>query len=271
MKDEKRRAEADLHFSQSQIGLLAKCPQAFAFRYGEKKKKPPSAAMTFGTVFDRAICHSLDLKVESGEDLPTSDVQEIAVAELELEKDETDWKAEPFAKVKDELAPTVALYHEDHARLIDPASVQKEIKFDFDLDGVEATWVSYLDVEERSGAVRDLKTAARKWPRGREKNEVQPVTYTMHRPGEDRFRFDIAIRSKTKPQVDVREVTVTQAEKDAFGAAFVAIARQALELKKDPEKARPTARFMPGAWWCSQKWCGFWRECQARWNLPIPE
>jgi hypothetical protein len=162
------------------------------------------------------------------------------------------------------------LYHEDHASRIDPAAVQKEVTFDFDLDGDVATWGSYLDVEEKSGAVRDLKTAGKRWPRGRETKEIQPVTYTMHRPGDDRFQFDIAVRGK-KPSVDVRPVVVTQAEKDAFGSAFVAIARQALELKKDPEKARPLARFMPGAWWCSKKWCGFHAECSARWNLPIPE
>lgn len=71
MTGKPKTPDAQLHFSQSQVGLLAKCPQAFAFRYGQHLKKPPSGAMAFGTSFDRAIGASLEEKIESGENLPT--------------------------------------------------------------------------------------------------------------------------------------------------------------------------------------------------------
>lgn len=278
-KDEKKKRpnpedepSSQMHFSQSQIGLKAKCDQAFAFRYGEHKKKPPTGAMTFGNCFERAINASLENRLETGDNLPTKDVAEIAVAEIEDEKDETVWLPDdPFAKAKDQLPPLVGVYHDGFVPEIAPVAVQKEVKFDFALDGETATWVSYIDVEEEDGTLRDIKTTKRKWTSGKELQEIQPVTYTMHRPGDGpMFRFDIGIRGK-KPSVDVRNVLVTAVEKKAFGAAFIALAESALELKRDPERARPTARFMPGAWWCSKKWCGFWQECQARWNLPIKD
>ena len=276
MKDEKQKPSRDLFFSQSQIGMLAKCPQAFAFRYGEGMKKPPSGAMTFGNAFERGIDASLEEKIATDSFLPSKDVQEIAVAELELEAKETEFAPDdPLSKMKDVLPPLVDCYHEGEVQTMEPVAVQKEIKFDFKLqtpNGEElATWVSYVDVEERSGLLRDIKTAKRRWPARKHEQEIQPVTYTLHKPGDSQFQFDIAIRGNKKPTIDLRRVVVTEAEKRAFGSAFVALAHQALLLKREPGEARPTARFMPGAWWCSKKWCGFHEECSKRWNLPIPD
>lgn len=262
--------DRDLSFSQTQLGSVVKCEEVYAQRYGHHRKVRPSGAMSIGNAFDTGTSFNLAQKVETGEDMPKSDVIEIAVTDIEERKDTTEWTDTPFAKAKDEIPGLVGVYQDELAPKIDPAFVQRRIGLGFELDGEDAIFESYIDVEEKNGVLRDAKTAGKKWPPRKELKELQPTCYSMHQPKESLFAFDIVTRLK-KPKIDTRTVYVTPEDKAGFGSGVVAIARRMLELKRDPDSARPTGRFNPFAWWCCKKQCGFHAECFKRWGIQIPD
>ncbi|MBN2492432.1 MAG: PD-(D/E)XK nuclease family protein [Planctomycetes bacterium] len=256
---------ADGHFSASQLGMLRRCEQQFAYRYALGLKRPPSAAMSLGSSFGDGIAYSLRQKIDSGVDLPTPEVVEIAVTRLEGRKDSTEWD-EPFTAVKDELPGLVAVFQKDAAPGIEPAAVEEKVVTRLKPSvGEPFDVLSYLDLRERDGRVTDLKTAKRSWPEDRPAAELQPLLYTMAEAGESAFRFLITVRTKT-PKIQVLDRAITADEKQAATALVALAKRRADAIVANPEIAWPTGH---GGNLCSKRFCGYWRECKARWQHAI--
>jgi len=250
------------HFSHSQLGMLRRCEQQWCYRYALGIKRPPSAAMTIGSAFNDGITYNLARKIDSGVDLPTSEVVEVAVTGLENRHDSTEWD-EPFDAVKDEMPGLVTVFQEEAAPDIHPVAVEEEIRVGF--KGEDWDLLSYIDVREDDGTVRDFKTARKRWAKGRELTEAQPVIYTATEPGDSVFKFDVTVRNK-KPIVDTRTRIVTEDEKRATLALVALAKRRGDEIKADPDKAWPTGY---GGNLCSKRYCGYWEMCAKRWKHPI--
>lgn len=252
------------HFSTSQLNMLLRCEWQYRCRYCLGMVRPPSAALSLGSAFHDGTLFSLARKIDSGKDLPTPEVVEVAITGLENRKDETEWD-QPFGEVKDELPRLIECFQEEAAPTIEPVAVEEKVEVGF--KETDWTFLAYLDVREKDGTVMDIKTAKRSWPASRILTEFQPLAYTVTEPGESKFRFDVAVRTK-KPKMQSLERTVKTGEKAAFLGLIAAAQGKAEMLKADPDRALPTGY---GGNLCSKKYCGFYADCQARWNLNIKD
>ncbi len=217
--------------------------------------------MAFGGAVDDGVSFNLAQKIETHEDLPTKEVIEVAVTGMEIRRETTEWD-EPYADVKDQVPGVVRAFQGQCAKTIQPVAVQEKITID--LEGEQWGIRGYIDVREEN-AVVDVKTAKRSWSAGRELTEMQPLAYTCGEPGDSKFRFDIAVRTKT-PKVQRVERLVSQDEKVSF-LNYVALMKGRMdEVKSDPDKALPTGH---AGMLCSKRYCGYWEMCHARHGLHI--
>lgn len=252
------------HVSASQLTTLFFCEQKYAFRYGMRLPDPKTGSLALGTAVDEAAQAHNREKMETHQNKPLAHVQEIAVAKLEAQKDDTKWDpADPFNEIKDEIPGIVKVLWDGSLSQVQPVAVQEEVRVEFD------NWhlLGYLDVRGDDGVVRDYKTAKRSWADGKETTEVQPVIYTMHAAGASTFRWDIAVRNKTPKLQQVSRV-VTPVAKEGMKRLAAKTKTRADQLRLDPELALPTGY---GGWLCSKKLCPFWGACEKRWGQPIKD
>jgi hypothetical protein len=249
--------------SKSQVSEFLACEARWAFRYVEGVKRPAGSDAAFGVALHEGCLGSLEQKIESGEDLPPAEVAEMTVAALEESRDEFEWD-QPFATVKDALPATAEVFQLEAAPSIKPLAVEEKLE----VEVADADWglVGYIDVRTEEGG-RDLKTARSRWPKGRERTELQPVLYTLDEPGESRFGFDICVRNKT-PKVDIRERVVTEGEKRAALRLLGGLRSRMELLERGLMPALPTGY---GGMLCSRRWCRFWDLCEERHGLPVKE
>jgi len=253
------------NISNSQLEMLLRCEFQYAERYGRGIKKPPRSAMSFGSAFHEGTLFNLSRKIDSGKDLPTSEVVEVAITGLEIRADETEWDDEPLSDCKDGMVGLIEVFQEESAPSIQPAAVEEEVRVGF--TGKDWQLLMYRDVREVDNTTHDLKTAGRSWPKGRELTKTQPIIYTIPDPGESKFVYDVAVRTKT-PKTQTITRIVTPEEKAGMLGLLAAAKAAGDQLKADPDRALPTGY---GGNLCSKKWCGYWEACNAKWKLPIKD
>ena len=246
--------------------MLFRCDQQFAFRYPMGLIRPPTAWMSLGSAWHDGAAFDFHQKAETRVNLPVPETVDFAVASLERRKDETDWGRERFDAVKDELTALQRAYANRLALDVQPIAggVEREIKVTLDT-GLVIT--GFIDVEDEDDGPIDMKSSGQMWAAGHEYSQWEPLIYAIDQPGTTRFTFHVGARTK-KPNVEPRLVVVNEQMKAGARAVLDRSSRRMDELYQDPDKALPTGF---GGRMCSKRQCGYWRECQKRWGLPIPE
>lgn len=250
--------------NQTQVGMLLRCQQQWWF-WKTLGPKPPKAALTYGSAFHDGIGWDYASTLVLGQHQPVKEVIEVAVFGLENRKDATEWDT-PFVEAKDHLPKMVEVFHAEVAMHVQPAAVEEKIELRF--EGQSWRFRGYVDLREQDGTLVDTKTAARSWAEDRPQTELQPLFYSLAEPDQpSRFRFDIAVKSK-QPKVQRLERVVTPEQKQG-ALALLAGAKSVMDsIQSGLAPALPTGY---GGNLCSQRWCGYWHECQAQWKLPIKE
>jgi hypothetical protein len=254
--------------SKSRLNMRARCAQQFAFRYGLDMVRPPSAAMSFGSAWHDGAGVDYHHKSETGENLPVEDTVEHAVESLKERKPDTDWTGADFGEHVDLLADLQREYAVEVARDVHPIKGGVERKLEIQL-GDDVLVTGYIDVVDGEGSI-DLKSSAKRWAPRQALTALDPLIYTMDEPGVSVFKFHVGVK-KEGGETQVIPVKVDENAK-AGARAYVYHAahemQRVIDDPENPELALPTGF---GGFMCNRRHCGYWRECQARWGLPIPE
>lgn len=240
-------------YSQSEINLFLKCGRAWEYRYVMGLKTPPKAALTLGKSVDKAVTANFIEKIKTGADLPMAAVLDAYSTAFESERLATEWEDEDPGEQKDMGVKLVKLHHEQAAPSIVPVTVQEEFVIEtdagYDLGGT-------FDVTDSAGRIRDTKTANKSYS-GEELGGVQPLLYdfayeAIHGKPATGFVFDVLVKNKA-PKLQTLEGKPTA---DDRAHLFDTISQMHKAIQAGVALPAPD-----GAWWCSQKWCGFANVC----------
>lgn len=259
------KGQAPEHQSVSQLELLSKCGVAFAFRYLDGIKVPPSLAMVKGTATHTAAQDNFRQKIESREDISVADFEEIAATTFEAEthsgvaytpEEESVGIAKVKGAAKDRTVEMARGYHLEISPEYQPAIVEEEFTIPLPSAGTSIKgWIDLVDVKQR---IVDHKTSGRAKNQADADASLQLTTYAAARtragfpPPE--IRLETMVQTKAGNLKRQQLVTFRGAEDFSALAQRIIRAKQIIDL----------GAFLPapvGAWWCSPKWCGYHSIC----------
>ncbi len=243
------------HLSASAIEMFLRCPQQWAYRYMEDLKIPPSVSLVQGTSVHAAAEHNYAYKVETHEDLPADEVLDVARdAFKEREPEVEDWEDEKPGAALDVTVGLARVYHAELAPQVQPVSVEREFVLEHD------RWLipllGYMDVEDERRVI-DIKTAGKRKTQADLDTSLQGGIYLLAREQEGlpaAMEWHVAVKTKepaaqvlTRERVDHEQTIalVERVEESVLVATKTGIFTPAL----------------PGSWWCSERFCGYWKRC----------
>jgi hypothetical protein len=258
--------------SPSSLNGYLSCSAKFYFRKIEKLPDPPNGALTLGSAVHAAIGANLEQKMDSYRDLPPAGVQAIYLDAWDLlvkgvypgrhggdpslpvefrdDENPAELKAQGLAltlKYLDEACPE-----------IEPAAV--ELPVYGRVGGVSVR--GYIDLLERDGRVRDLKTAARKPAEISPAYRLQVATYTQICPeASGAVCVDTLVKTKT-PQLVQITCQIDQSDVDAVEKQYPLVQRGIRSGWFAPNRESNL---------CSRKYCAFWRSCQKTFGGKVAE
>ena len=251
------------HFSGSQLNMHAMCPEGYRRRYMEKEIIPPGIFALRGTGMHRGASANMKQKIESGRDLPAREIIDAGIAAFEdearggvmLTSDEAAiGAAKLLGDTKDDLVAILDVHARQQAPDYQPILVEEPIRIPLD---APRDLLGVLDLATERGVV-DFKTAKRSKSQGEADSSVQLTIYAAcftkrqgHRP--DFVQLDTIVQSKTKT---ARQVLPSDRDDRDFAALAARI--NAVQKAIDAGVFTPAA---PGAWNCSEKYCGYYRTC----------
>ena len=247
------------HLSASSIGMFLKCPRQYEFRYMQKIKSPPNAAMTQGSVVHKAVETNFRQKIETGVDLPLDSVKD-ACADAHKDmftKDVILGEGDTIGKLKDQAVSLVEIHHKEIAPRVQPAAVEQ--KFNLDLgEEFPFTLLGFIDLVEKDGTIADLKVKGKRVSQADLDEDMQFTCYSLARriitgEAEPGMRMDILLKNKIPKAV---QMTTTRTNADC---------RFFLGQVEQVGNAIKTGIFYPNTngWHCSENWCGYWDMCKG--------
>lgn len=246
-------------YHQSEIQTFLKCGLQWFYRYVEGIKTPPKSALTVGSSVDAAVSRNLIEKIDTGTDLPLSEVLDAYSTDFDVRKIETDWDGEDPGKQKDLGAKLVEAHHSNIAPSIQPATVQEKFVLETDRG---FNLAGQIDVTTQDGLIIDTKTAKSKYAEDAISKALQPAMYdfayeSLHGKKASAFRYDVLVKPTKTKGAEVQQVQsqVTEADREWL---FLTI--------DNVDRAINAGILLPApenAWWCSKDWCGYWDRCKG--------
>jgi hypothetical protein len=247
--------------SHSSITLFLKCPEKWRRRYIDGEYEPTNGKMLAGSAAGAAEGRNYQQKIATGEDLAIDDVLDCFSDEwsLKTEQEEIEWGEDKPGEVKDSTVLALRDYHHTIAPAFHPVAVERP----FTLRFPDTDWsvTGYLDLEDASGAVADMKVKGKSLSQKDADTDMQPGMYLLGRRTEGnpatRFDFHVMNRGVKTPYAKVISTERTDAQLDAL---LHRIAGVAAEINWRAENDH-WGYAVPGAWWCAQNTCGYWQSC----------
>lgn len=254
------------HLSASQLEMFGKCPEQWRRRYIEKHVLPPGISILKGKAVHACAEQNFKQKIETHEDLPRSQIVEIAVADFEEQSQSPEFAftAEEESRGGDvvigEAVDSVADMASVHAQQQAPDYQPVHVEGDFRVSLPNSAYdiVGRIDLIDDRNIVADLKTAGKAKTQDDADSNVQLTVYSVGvrlltgEPATE-LRYDTIVQTKTKTY---RHVTTTQ----RGDGDLVALSNR-INTVNAMIQAGVFPPTTPGAWWCGPKWCGYWRTC----------
>lgn len=253
------------HLSGTQLDLYCKCGEAYRRRYPEGQKIPPGMAAAKGKAFHKGAETNFRQKIESHSDLKPSDIVDAAVSAFEAEvangveligDEKARGQTVVIGETKDDLVSVVSVHATQQAPEYQPVFVEQS--FTLSLPDSSRDLMGVIDLADDLRRVTDFKSAGKSKTQADADNSVQLTIYaaghhalTGKPPSE--VRLDTIVTTKTKTYRNV-------AASDRGTPDFQALANR-IEVVNKGIDAGVFAPAMPGSWWCSPKWCGYWSTC----------
>lgn len=252
------------YLSPTQLDTFCRCPEQYRRRYIEGEKIPPGIAAHRGSGVHTGVKINFRQKRESHRDLPARDIIDAAVAGFDDAVNRRGILLTPeekargvqavIAEQRDATAVLAKLHAEEQAPDYQPSITEQKVRIvlpnaAYDLLGI----VDLMDTRRR---LTDFKTSAKKYQQSQADDSVQLTTYAaaaMVRgtPADD-VALDVMVNTKT-PQ---RQLLISKRDANDYRALA---ARTNAVVGAIVAGSFPPA--VPGSWWCSAKYCGYWSTC----------
>lgn len=202
------------HLSASQLGMLERCPRQYQFRYVQGAKEPPSTALVWGTADGKAHGVNFTQKIQSHEDMTTSEMREVFATVLDAEVEERGgageivWGDDKPAEIQKRGIELVACYHEQVSPRVQPTGVEE--KLTLEIPGVPVPYIGYVDVDT-AGYVIERKTASQQSKTIPPQYRFQTLGYALARS----LPVELHIATRT-----IKPAVYTPAESPGLALAF---------------------------------------------------
>lgn len=262
-------APAKPHFSASQLLMHAMCPESYRRRYVEGEIIPPMVSALRGTGMHGGAATNMRQKIESGRDLPASQIIEAGIAEFEdrtkdgillTPEEATIGVANLLDSAKDDLAAILDIHARKQAPDYQPLFVEHRVRIELDAprDYLGVIDLGAIRVDDDRQGVVDFKTAKRSKSQSDAEQSIQLTGYAAcfaQETGEvaDFVALDTVVQTTKETKRQYLETTRTARDFAALAARI-----NAVQKAIDAGVYTPAA---PGAWNCSLKWCGYARTC----------
>lgn len=252
------------YLTQSMVGTFSRCSAQFERIYVNQERRPPGISARRGSSVHQAAEINHGHKLHSDDDLPLDVLQDAARDEyMRLLKDEGVFIPKENMAQKDKLlndglnaaVKLTALYREDVAPRIKPALVEERIQFDA---GLPLILFGAIDVYTVDKWLPDLKTSDKSKAQGFADSSVQLTMYAAlihHYTGAwpAKLSYEVLVNNNSA-KLQSLETTRGPADFTALWERLDVICQQIFSGIFPPCD--------PGAWICSERWCGFYESCK---------
>lgn len=244
------------HLSPSQLNMLARCPMQYKYRYIDGIKVRPGVALTIGSTVHESVEDDLRHKMDNeGVLMEDENVKDNAASRFEANflKDEPDLGEMEKGTAKDQSVTLSVLHHVALAPMIEPVALEE--KLPLILNGFPFDLLGYIDIREYE-AIRDTKTKGRTPPKSEIDTDLQFTVYSLlykkHFGTIPDIHIDCIVKTK-KPKA----VTISTSRSKAHHQQLI----RRIEIASQIIEAGIFAPALPGTWWCSERFCGYWSRC----------
>ena len=251
--------------SPTAINMYTRCGEMYRRRYVEKDIIPPGIALAKGSSVHSGAEYNFKQKIETKADLPKSQIIDFSVAALETnigknglllsEEEEAAGKTKTIGKAKDSVTVLASLYSEKIAPVHQPVEVETKSSIDIAQSGI--TLLGKIDLVNDKDTIVDLKTGSKTANQADVDKSIQLTFYGLlykakHRKDPAGFSIEQMIDKKHPDTATFH----TQRFKEDYSALVNRINTVINGIDKGNFPPAPE-----GAWWCSPRFCGYWRTC----------
>lgn len=262
------------HVSASQLDMLARCGEQYRRVYLEGERLPPGISLVKGTGLHGGAEANFRQKIESHADMKLRDIVDASVAAYDeaiaggvafTPSEASRGAGLVLAEGRDDVAELATVHAKHQAPNYQPIAVEQEVRLE--LPGkpllgyvdliAEANYVDGKPPAEKTVAVVDLKTSGKRKSQREADTSTQLTVYAAAAPTlgivADEMRLDVLVQT---PGGTHRQVLSTQ--RDSRDYAALAARLNAYHAILASGTFVPAS---PLSWWCSPRWCGFFRTC----------
>lgn len=252
------------HFSASQLSMMSRCGEQWRRRYIENEKAPPAVAMLKGTALHHGAEVNFKQKIETFKDLAKDDIIANAVEKLEATfRDDVTLTAEErkigtkklLHEATGEVVKLATTHAEEQAPDYQPIKVEQE--FRVVMDDCDYDLLGYIDLIDDTQRVVDLKTSKAKPKAGLADESIQLTGYAAYQVTQGVYPINVRLDVLTSNKKGVKRTKVDSV-RDANDLRTLG---KRIDMAASAIKAGVFMPSIPGTWWCSATWCGYWETC----------
>jgi putative RecB family exonuclease len=209
------------YLSISQVRKYMTCPKQYQLKYVYGIQESKGSPLVVGSSFHKCIEESNRRKMETGEILSEDEMKEIYDEYWNKNVHSIDWKEdEDPEKEKDRGFSLAKIYMDEYGKHLDPVGFEAE--FNVEVQGIP--FKGYIDLIEKDGFIRDLKTTKKTPAKDIAEQSLQLAGYAfayreLTGEKEKGCSLDYAISLK-QPKVVRYETEITERRLDRFVDTF---------------------------------------------------
>lgn len=253
------------YLSVSQVNLFLKCGEQYKRRYVYKEESTKSSAAALGSSIHKAaeVLHTglMDARNLTEEEVLSvfSDYYDnnIEGVVFDAEEEETPGLMKDMGIKMTKAYRKGALGEITEYKRVKPIAAERIVETKLSVDeGEPIPFVAVIDLEEYS-CISDVKTKSKAAGQIDADNSLQLSIYS-HITKKPDVRLDQVVRPTKKNDAKYLR---TQSHRDPTQI------KHALEVVHEVAQDIALGRFRktsPENWWCSEKWCPYWKDCRGK-------
>ncbi|HBR33665.1 MAG TPA: hypothetical protein DD734_03460 [Firmicutes bacterium] len=244
------------HISSSQINLILDCSAKYMFRYIFRIRPPSRPFAARGKAVHRGLEYNYRQKIETHEDLPLSDVLEVASDAFDSMLAYVQWDSEEDpGQFKDQTVELISFYHQLVAPTIQPVMVEQPVIID--IPETDFIIKGFIDLIDSNGYIRDTKTKNITPPQKVVDNSLQLTIYAMgYRQLTGKAEAGVILDNVVNLKKGPKYVPLVSQRTDRDITRITNIARAIVGCIKSGSYC-PN----PNSMMCSESQCEFWKIC----------
>lgn len=256
------------HVSFSQLNMFLRCGEQYRRRYVQGEIISPSASLIRGKGCHKSMEKNWTQKVETRKDLPVEAISDyfsdywdihrylIAWNEDDLQ-DESPKKA--AARFKDSGIQLLQVFHQEQAPNCQPVTVEDEFTVEF--KDSYPPLIGIIDRIDEGDIIAEEKFVSKSPSKDDVLTDIQLTNYDLgfrqkYKRKPKKLKKQWAVNTKI-PKTVIQEAEPRDDE---------TITRYLFRLQSFMD-ALQKGIFLPAtnsSWWCSDKWCGYWKTCKFK-------